>query len=146
MKKFIVLFKNKMQKITFIKITFDILYELWHELLDFIGNNLRNMVIILRIGLPYLMWYIGIYLYHKRGKFVIGGEIFIPIVIFIITYYIKQYANRIGRGERIPVPEKRFTEQGEEEDEYTVETRRLEEMILYMSKLEDWLQRKGLLK
>lgn len=127
-------------------ITFDILIEAYYTILDVIGSNLRNIALIMRIGLPYLMWYIGANLFEQRGKFVVGGEIFIPLIIFVITYYIRQYANRIGKGERIPVPEKRFTEQGEEDGEYTVETKQVEEMILYMSKLEDWLQRKGLLK
>lgn len=146
MKKFMVTFKKKMSKIKFIRITVDILYEVYYEILDVIGGNLRNVAIILRTGLPYLMWYIGADLYEQRGEFAVGGEIFIPLIVFVFTYYIRQYANRLGKGDRIPVPEKRFTEQGEEDGEYTVETKRVEEMIIYMSKLEDWLQRKGLLK
>lgn len=146
MKKFMVTFKKKMSKTKFIRITVDILYEVYYEILDVIGGNLRNVAIILRTGLPYLMWYIGADLYEQRGEFAIGGEIFIPLIVFVFTYYIRQYANRLGKGDRIPVPEKRFTEQGEEDGEYTVETKRVEEMIIYMSKLEDWLQRKGLLK
>lgn len=130
----------------FVKITHDILVEVWYTIIDVIGSNLRNLVFILRAGLPYLMWYMGVYLYRQRGKFVVGGEIFVPLVVFIVTYFIRQFANRIGKGERIPIPEKRFTELGEEDGEYTVETNRIEEMILYMSNLEDWMQRKGLLK
>ena len=130
----------------FVRISTDIIVEAYYGILDIIGSNLRNVIIILRVGLPYLMLYLGAYLYKQRGKFTIGGEVFIPLIIFIVTYYIRQYANRIGKGERAPVPEKRFTEQGEEDGEYTVETNRIEEMILYMAKLEDWLQRKGLLK
>lgn len=139
-------FKKKMSKITFVRITVDIIYEVYYEILDVIGGNLRNLSIIMRTGLPYLMWYIGADLYEQRGRFAVGGEIFIPLIVFILTYYIRQYANRIGKGERVPVPEKRFTEPGEEDGEYTVEQKRLEEMIIYMSKLEDWLQRKGMLK
>lgn len=137
---------NKIINSKFINITFDILLEVKYIIIDFIGSNLRNVSILLRTGLPYLMWYLGIKLYIDRGKFAIGGEIFIPIFIFIFTYYIRQYANRIGKGEKIPIPNKRFTEPGEEDGEYTIETKRLEEMILYMSNLEDWFQRKGLLK
>lgn len=146
MNKFMATFKKRMSRIKFIRITMDILYEVYYEILDVIGGNLRNVAIIMRTGLPYLMWYIGADLYQQRGRFAVGGEIFIPVVVFMITYYIRQYANRLGKGERIPVPEKRFTEPGEEDGEYTVETKRMEEMILYMSNLEDWLQRKGLLK
>lgn len=92
------------------------------------------------------MWYIGADLYRQRGRFAVGGEIFIPVIIFMITYYIRQYANRIGKGEKIPIPERRFTEEGEEPGEYTVETQRIEELILYMTDLEDWLERKGLMR
>lgn len=130
----------------FFRITFDILVEAYFTIVDFIGSNLRNVSIILRTCLPYLMWYLGAYLYDQRGRFVIGGEVFIPLLVFIITYYVRQFANRIGKGERIPVPERRFTMQGEEDGEYTIETSRTEELILYVADLEDWLQRKGLLK
>lgn len=146
MKRFLKAFKKKMSKIKFIRITVDIIYDVYYGMLDIIGSNLRNVAFILRAVLPYFMWYIGVYLYEQRGRFAVGSEIFIPLVVFIITYYIRQYANRLGKGERIPVPEKRFTEPGEEDGEYTVETKRMEEMIIYMSNLEDWLQRKGLLK
>lgn len=137
---------ERMINCKFIRITFDILVEAWYTITDIIGSNLRNVVIIWRTILPYLMLYLGAYLYEQRGRFAIGGEVFIPLFVFIITYYIKQFANRIGKGERIPVPERRFTDVGEEDGEYTVETKRMEEMILYMADLEDWLQRKGLLK
>lgn len=130
----------------FVRITGSIIIEAYYSIIDFLKNNLRNVSIILRIGLPYLMWYLGIYLYKQRGYFAIGSEIFIPVIVLIINYYIRQFANRVGKGERIPVPEKRFTEAGEEDGEYTIETNRIEELILYMSNLEDWLERKGFLK
>ena len=98
------------------------------------------------VCIPYIMWYLCIDLYRIRGKFAVGGEAFIPLLMFAFIYYIRQFANRIGKGERIPVPDERFTEEGEEDGEYTVEVSRMEEMIIYMSKLEDWLHRKGLLK
>lgn len=144
--KFCIKLGKRIDECKFIRITGDIIIEVYYTVLNIIGNNLKNMAIILRVILPYLMWYLGIYLYEQRGFFAVGGEIFIPLIIFIFTYYIRQYANRIGKGEKIPVPEKRFTEVGEEEGEYTVEKKRIEEMILYMSELEDWFQRKGLLK
>lgn len=146
MKKFFIYAGFKFTNSKFVKITKDILKEIHYEILDFISNNLRNVSIILRIALPYLMWYMGIHLYQSRGEFTVGGEIFIPLVVFLLTYYIKQYANRLGKGENIPIPDKRFTEEGEEDGEYTIEMNRVEEMIIYMSKLEDYLERKGLLK
>ena len=130
----------------FVKITCDILVDTWYTLIGIIGGNLRNVTMVMSAGLPYLMWYLGVQLYEQRGEFLVGNEIFIPILVFIFTYYIRQFANRIGKGERIPVPERRFTEKGEEYGEFTIESARLEELILYTASLEDWLERKGLLK
>lgn len=130
----------------FISITKDIFVELYYWVIDFIGSNLRNMAIILKVTLPYFMWYLGAYLYEDRGEFAVGGEIFIPLIIFAITGYIRQFANRIGKGERIPLPKERFTEKGEEAGEYRIEEDRIEEMIIYMYNLENWLERKGLMK
>lgn len=149
MKRFCIWFDGKIRKAIkckFIRITCEILVEIYFSIINAIEGNLRNVSTILRTLLPYLMWYIGADLYRQRGKFAVGGEIFIPVIIFMITYYIRQYANRIGKGEKIPIPERRFTEEGEEPGEYTVETQRIEELILYMTDLEDWLERKGLMR
>lgn len=130
----------------FFLIISSIICELIWSMLDTIGRSLRNVAVILNAILPYIMWYIGIYLYQQRGKFAVGGEIFIPLFVFLIIYFIKGYANRIGKGEKIPVPKKRFTQPGDDDGEVVVETSRTEEMILYLADLEDWLQRKGLLR
>lgn len=130
----------------FFNISGEIFRALGIAILNCIGANLKNLSMILRTALPYLMWYLGSYLYEQRGKFAVGSEIFIPIVVFLITYYLNQYANRIGKGERIPIPKKRFTHDGEMDGEIVIETDRTEEMILYMADLEDWLEKKGLMR
>lgn len=110
----------------------------------FITNNLRNFARILNFILPYLMYIIGQNVYATRGYFGIGGELFIPIIFCVIIYVFRSYANKIGKGTTIPVPEKRFTEV-DDYDEVSIPNNRIQELILYVADLEDWLERKGLL-
>jgi len=110
----------------------------------FITNNLRNFAWILNFILPYLMYIIGQNVYETRGYFGVGGELFIPIIFCVITYILRSYANKIGKGTTIPVPEKRFTEV-DDCGEVSIPNNRIHELILYLADLEDWLERKGLL-
>lgn len=110
----------------------------------FITNNLRNFARILNFILPYMMYIIGQNVCITRGYFAFGGEIFIPIMFYMIIYVLRSYANKIGKGTTIPVPEKRFTEV-DDYGEVSVENNRVQELILYLADLEDWLERKGLL-
>ena len=110
----------------------------------FVKENLRNFANLLILLSPFVSLLVGQEVYKERGKFAIGGEIFIPICILIFAYFLISYANKIGKGTTIPVPAKRFTEI-DDDDEVSIENNRLQELILYMADLEDWLERKGLL-
>ena len=110
----------------------------------FITSNLRNFAWILNFILPYLMYIIGQNVCITRGYFGIGGELFIPVVFCVITYVLRSYANKIGKGTTIPVPDKRFTEV-DDYGEVSIPNNRIQELILYLADLEDWLERKGLL-
>ena len=110
----------------------------------FITNNLRNFAWILNFILPYVMYIIGQNVRAARGYFGIGGELLIPIIFCVITYVLRSYANKIGKGITIPVPEKRFTEV-DDYGEVSIPNNRIQELILYLADLEDWLERKGLL-
>lgn len=125
----------------FFSIMFAIVVELFFMILDVIGRNLRNLALILQIGLPYLMWYLGAYLYEERGEFTVGGELFVPLIVFLVIYFVGSFANHIGKGERIPVPEKRFTEV--DDGEVSIPVSRQDEMLFYLADLEDYLERKG---
>ena len=127
--------------VRFFSIMFAIVVELFFMILDVIGRNLRNLALLLQVGLPYLMWYLGAYLYEERGEFAVGGELFIPLFIFLVIYFVGSFANHIGKGERIPVPEKRFTEV--DDGEVSVPVSRQDEMLFYLADLEDYLERKG---
>ena len=110
----------------------------------FITSNLRNFAWILNFILPYLMYIIGQDVYATRGYIGVGGELLLPIIFCIITYILRSYANKIGKGITIPVPDKRFTEV-DDYGEVSIPNNRIQELILYLADLEDWLERKGLL-
>ena len=110
----------------------------------FITNNLRNFAWILSFILPYLMYIVGQNVYATRGYFGVGGELLLPIIFCMITYVLRSYANKIGKGTTIPVPKKRFTEV-DDYGEVSIPNDRIQELILYVADLEDWLERKGLL-
>lgn len=127
--------------VRFFSIMFAIVVELFFMILDVIGRNLRNLALLLQIGLPYMMWYLGAYLYEERGEFAVGGELFVPLVVFLAIYFVGSFANHIGKGENIPVPEKRFTEV--DDGEVSIPVSRQDEMLFYLADLEDYLERKG---
>jgi hypothetical protein len=83
--------------------------------------------------------------FDSRGIYTFGGEIFIPIVVLAISSFLKSFANKIGKGSTVPIPAKRFTTYDEESGEVSIEKKRLQEMLLYMADLEDWLSKKGML-
>lgn len=110
----------------------------------FIKSNLRNFAAILNIVLPYAMYFIGQYVAANRKEIAVGCELFIPIIFIVIIFYLKSTANKLGKGTTIPIPDKRFTKV-EDDGEVTIENKRIQELILYLADLEDWLERKGLL-
>jgi hypothetical protein len=128
----------------FFRIMGSIIVDIVRDVDYFITNNLRNFACILDFILPYLMYIIGQKVYATRGYFGVGGELFIPIIFCIIMYILRSYANKIGKGTTIPVPEKRFTEV-DDYGEVSIPNNRIQELILYLADLEDWFERKGLL-
>lgn len=123
-----------------IEITIDALYSV----LYFIENNLNNFATILNTILPYLMWFIGQEVALNRGNFSAGGEIFVPLLFMVVIYYLRNSANKLGKGITIPLPENRFT-QVDDDGEVSIENRRIQELLLYVANLEDWLEKKGML-
>lgn len=104
--------------------------------------NMRYLANFVNIGTPYLMYVLGQNMALSRGEFAVGGEIFVPVVLMVLTYYIRQISNKVNKGTRIPIPQERFTEV-DEDGEVSVRQDRISEMLLYMADLEDWMARKG---
>ena len=117
----------------------EITYSAGRDIAYFLKFNLRYFVTWLNMLLPYSMYYIG--KAQPENDLVV---LWIPVTALIVLHYIREFANRNNVGNAIPVPQKRFT-QVDEDGEVTIENRRLQELILYLADLEDWLHRKGLL-
>lgn len=128
----------------FFKVTTEIIADALHNIAYFISSNLKNFAVFLGLLLPYAMYFIGQHSYSVKGKMCVGYELIIPVAIYIVICFMKSYANRIGKGTTIPIPTKRFTEI--DDDEVTIDQNRLQEIILYLADLENWLERKGLLR
>lgn len=83
--------------------------------------------------LPFVEWYMVVNNYDWVTLF------FTPIVVVLLTYYMREYANRIGYGNSCPVPAKRFTE--EKHGEVFIDRSRMQELIIYVNQVEDWLEK-----
>ena len=127
----------------FIKVTSEIFADAAWFISRFVSHNLRNAASLANLILPYAMYFIGRGTCPGRSHDVIGYEILIPIAVFIVSYFLRSYANKIGKGYTIPIPERRFTEV--DGGEVSVENRRIQELLLYLADLEDWMERQGLM-
>ena len=111
----------------------------------FIECNLVTFANMFSLILPYAMYFLGQHVcYERQVHMSVGSEIFLPLIIIVINYYLRSTANKIGKGITVPIPDKRFTSVSKD-GEVTIENRRVQELLLYMADLEDWMERKGLL-
>lgn len=122
----------------FIRITKEILIDAYFTIIYVVEKNINNLSNMLLFCLPYIMYFLG------KGKIEINKYMIIPVVMFLIIMFLKTYANKIGKGSTIPIPERRFTEV-DEDGEVSVEVSRTQELLLWTADVEDWLHRKGLL-
>lgn len=123
----------------FFKITYEIIKDAVASVLLFISTNLWRLARMVDLLLPFDVLYICAKTNDVNLCFAVA------VVAIVLSAYMKAYANKIGKGIDIPVPAKRFTEV-DEDGEVSVEVSRTQELLLYMGDLEDWMQRKGLIK
>lgn len=110
---------------------------------EIVVRSLLPVSRIMEMVLPYIMLFIGYDLYESRGGIYIGGEFAVPFLVWVIIYFMRGLARYCGiKRSTLPVPRKRFTEVSED-GEVTAEKARLQEMLLYMADLEDWMQKRG---
>lgn len=128
----------------FLRMLAEITCDIVFCIVYFIKVNLVTFANILNLIVPYAMYFIGQYVAMDRNEINVGGELFLPLVFIVIIYYLKSAANKLGKGTTIPLPDKRFT-QVDEDGEVSIENRRIQELILYLADLEDWMERKGML-
>lgn len=127
-----------------VEILIEITIDTFYGFVYFIKNNLVNFANMLSLILPYAMYFIGQYAVLDRGYFSVGLEICIPLLIIIVGYYLRSTANKYGKGVTVPIPDRRFTSV-DEDGEVSIENNRVQELILYIADLEDWLEKKGYL-
>lgn len=126
-----------------LKMVADATKTMVYDIVYFLTFNVRYLAVLIEVACPFGMLFLGQQLALKRGYIGAGGEIAIPIIVVLVVYYMKEISNRCNKGTRIPIPHKRFTEVDLESGEVNVRQDRLQEMILYLADLEDWLERKG---
>ena len=105
--------------------------------------NARYLAILVETACPFGMYFIGQRLALSRGYITVGGEVVLPIIVILVVYYMKEISSRLNKGTRIPIPARRFTEVDHETGEVNVHQDRVQELILYVADIEDWLERKG---
>jgi hypothetical protein len=126
-----------------LKVVADVTKSMFSDITYFLTFNARYLAVLIEVACPFGMLFLGQHLALERGYVGVGGEIAIPIIVVLVVYYMKEISNRFNKGTRIPIPHKRFTEVDIESGEVNVRQDRLQELILYLADLEDWLERKG---
>lgn len=118
--------------------------EAWCAICFYAVSSVYIVGIVVGAALPYVMYAVGQYAALSRGSVGFGGEVAIPVLVGIVVYYMKAIGNKSGKGRDMPVPAKRFTTV-DDDGEVTVERARVDEMILYVADVEDYLARRGML-
>lgn len=112
-------------------------YDLTKAML-ILSKYIANIIVFI---LPFVMILIGNKVFDQRGHFEMGMEFMIPIIVFFVVYILKDL-HRIyfETDKEMPKPKERFTTVDGSKVE--INNDRLEELILYMQELEDWIENK----
>lgn len=134
--------KNRIKKI--FKAVFGTMKEMCALIGYCIESNLYAIALVLEFICPYVMYFLCKAHYIEHGNFNLGflGLTF-PIAIIILSATLKSISNKNGNGLSMPIPNKRFTEVNRETGEVTMDTDKLQELLIYIADLEDWLERTG---
>ena len=116
--------------------------ELYHQFKYFISINIKYLIKLIDISIPYIYAYISILLYRDRNSFIIGYEILIPIIAYIILSILNNFLNKINKGYDIPLPRERFTTLNDNGN-LSVDNSSINDIILYLYDLEEYLKSKG---
>lgn len=127
-----------------LRILFEVTADAFYSFTYFMKSNLVTFANIINLTIPFVMYFVGQWAVAERGHVQIGGEVFIPFGFIVVIYYLRSTANKIGKGITVPVPDKRFT-QVDDDGEVSIENKRIQELLLYVADLEDWMERRGIL-
>lgn len=116
--------------------------ELYYQFKYFISINLKYLIKLIDISIPYIYAYISILLYRERNNIIIGYEVLIPIIAYIILSLLNNFLNKINRGYDIPLPRERFTTLNDNGN-VSIDNSSVNDIILYLYDLEEYLKSKG---
>lgn len=116
--------------------------ELYHQFKYFISINIKYLIKLIDISIPYIYAYISILLYRDRNNLIIGYEVLIPIIAYIILSVLNNFLNKINKGYDIPLPRERFTTLNDNGN-ISVDNSSINDIILYLYDLEEYLKSKG---
>ena len=116
--------------------------ELYHQFKYFISINIKYLIKLIDISIPYIYAYISILLYRERNNLIIGYEVLIPIITYIILSVLNNFLNKINKGYDIPLPRERFTTLNDNGN-ISVDNSSINDIILYLYDLEEYLKSKG---
>lgn len=112
--------------------------ELLQDFFRMMKNGVPIISTILKMGLPFMMYYYGMH----EGK--LSYWLLLPLAFWFVTIILDRLAEKTGKGKSIPIPAKRFTEE-DSDGEVSIEQSRLQEMILYVNDVENYLERHHLI-
>lgn len=117
--------------------------ELYYQIKYFISINLKYLLKLIDISIPYIYAYISILLYRERNNnIIIGYEVLFPIIAYIILLVLNNFLNKINRGNDIPIPRERFTILNDNGN-VSIDNSSVNDIILYLYDLEEYLKSKG---
>lgn len=117
--------------------------ELYYQIKYFISINLKYLLKLIDISIPYIYAYISILLYRERNNnIIIGYEVLFPIIAYIILLVLNNFLNKINRGYDIPLPRERFTILNDNGN-VSIDNSSVNDIILYLYDLEEYLKSKG---
>ena len=114
--------------------------ELYNEAKFFVKSNLYAAAAVATALMPLLCFAVGM----MGVRIPVPCQVGLIVVVQFGLYCAKRYATKVGKGRSVPVPVSRFTDVNED-GEVGVKMERLQEMILYVADVEDYLERKGLM-
>lgn len=117
---------------------------IYNNLKFFVKRAVYPVAVLLLVTLPITIYILIKTSYEERGYFAVGGEMIIPIAI-VVFYFFVCYSRASKRSYGIPIPEKRYTKESDNGDVY-INKEQVYDVIIYLSDLEDYLERNGLLK
>lgn len=115
--------------------------ELYNELKFLIKNSIYPVVTLYGAAFPTMCFFMGKAQLPDEPTWLL---IVLIMVAQIALYCIKWYLTKMGKGNDVPSPVERFTSVSND-GEVTVDVDRMQEMLLYVADVEDYLERKGLL-